>query len=94
MVLDARTDASVDLVVGSRYDEALDVSQVSAGPLTNAPGCRDAARLHPKPAPTVSPTGTISPTDADNENVPDTAGDNDTGDTDTASPEDTSTPTG
>ncbi|GAB2460424.1 LytR C-terminal domain-containing protein [Xylanimonas ulmi] len=54
LVLDAREDATVDLLVGEKYDEPLgvdDVTLASDTPLTNMAGCKPADQLTPLPAP-------------------------------------------
>ena len=54
LVLDTREDATVDLLVGERYDRPLDEDQVTISadaPLRNAEGCRPADQLEPIPAP-------------------------------------------
>ncbi|MCL1870233.1 MAG: LytR C-terminal domain-containing protein [Promicromonosporaceae bacterium] len=54
MVLDARTDASVSLLVGKEYDRPLDEGKVTIAPdhpLKNMAGCKPATELTPSPAP-------------------------------------------
>ncbi|QAY64193.1 LytR family transcriptional regulator [Xylanimonas allomyrinae] len=55
MVLDAREDATIDLLVGKKYEKPLNEDYVTIAadtPLTNAPGCKPAENLTPRPAPT------------------------------------------
>ncbi len=55
LVLDAREDATVDLLVGESYDRPLDEDDVHLSaetPLRNAEGCKPADQLTPIPAPT------------------------------------------
>jgi hypothetical protein len=54
MILDDRTDASVDLIVGDAYDQPLPTDQVSLAadrPLLNMRGCEPASSITPIPAP-------------------------------------------
>lgn len=58
LVLDAREDATVDLLVGEEYDKPLDEDAVELAadqPLRNAPDCEPAAEIEPQPAPTPPP---------------------------------------
>ncbi|QAY71767.1 LytR family transcriptional regulator [Xylanimonas protaetiae] len=55
LVMDAREDATVDLLVGLNFDRPLDQDAVSTGPLTNMDGCKPAAEITKLPAPTVEP---------------------------------------
>ena len=55
LVLDTREDATVDLLVGERYDRPLDEDEVQISgdtPLRDAAGCRPADRIEAIPAPT------------------------------------------
>ena len=61
MILDDRTDASVDLIMGDNYDEPLPVDQVDLAanrPLLNLRGCAAANTLTPEP---VHPNWTPAP---------------------------------
>ena len=61
MILDARTDASVDLVVGENYDQPLPTDQVELAadrPLLNKRGCEPASAITQEPVP---PTWTPAP---------------------------------
>jgi len=54
MILDDRTDASVDLVMGENYDEPLppdEVDLASDRPLLNIRGCEPASQITREPAP-------------------------------------------
>ena len=61
MILDDRTDASVDLIMGENYDEPLATDQVDLAanrPLLNMRGCQPANTLTPEP---VHPNWTPAP---------------------------------
>lgn len=65
MVLDARTDGTVDLVVGEVFNRPLDEASVPLSPTTplrNQPDCRPVGEIEPRPAPPPRPTPTPTPT--------------------------------
>lgn len=58
LVLDAREDDTVDLLVGEEYERPLDEGDVPLAadqPLTNAEGCAPVDEIEPVPAPTPAP---------------------------------------
>lgn len=55
LVLDARQDATVDLLVGTQFDDLVPADEVALQaeqPLTNVEGCKPADQITPQPAPT------------------------------------------
>ncbi|MDR0482686.1 MAG: LytR C-terminal domain-containing protein, partial [Cellulomonadaceae bacterium] len=68
MILDDRTDKTIDFIVGQRYDRPLneDVIQFNAAePLTSEPDCKPADELTPAVAPT--PTDEATPAEDPNQ---------------------------
>jgi len=73
MVLDDRQDATVDLIVGERFNSLLEPDEVLLDPaaeLVGVLGCRPVDEVAPVPAPSVEPTSDPAAEDGAGEDAP------------------------